>query len=129
MVNEAFAEEQQPLRSLPLASFRAVLKLERRISREGMVSVGGNAYSVADATRSQLVEVHSLTSELRIFENGTLIAIHPILEGRKQRRLHPGHRRNNPAYRSGPKPGNVSVRHSSLQVTKSRSDPWLSMMP
>jgi hypothetical protein len=40
-----------------------------------------------------MVEVHSLADEVRIFENGTLIAAHPVLEGRKQRRVHPDHRR------------------------------------
>jgi hypothetical protein len=86
-----------------------VLKLERRISREGMVSVGGNAYSVPDATRSRLVEVHSLADEVRIFENGTLIAIHPVLEGRKQRRVHPDHRRSAVTQRSWPKAGDDGV--------------------
>jgi transposase len=109
VVNEAFAEERQHLRPLPLAPFRAVLKLERRISREGMVSVGGNAYSVPDATRSRLVEVHSLANELRIFENGTLIAVHPILEGRKQRRVQPDHRRNIATQRSWPKASDSGV--------------------
>ncbi|OLP56364.1 integrase [Rhizobium rhizosphaerae] len=109
VVNEAFAEERQHLRPLPLAPFRAVLKLERRISREGMVSVGGNAYSVPDATRSRLVEVHSLANEIRIFESGTLIAVHPILEGRKQRRVQPDHRRNIVAQRSWPKAGEAGV--------------------
>jgi len=93
VVNEAFAEERPYLRPLPLAPFKSVLKLERRVSREGMVSVGGNTYSVPDATRSRTVEVHSLADEVRIFENGTLIAAHPVLEGRKQRRIHPDHRR------------------------------------
>ncbi|AFL55203.1 putative transposon-related (plasmid) [Sinorhizobium fredii HH103] len=37
VVNEAFAEERSHLRPLPLARFRSVLKLERRISRDGMV--------------------------------------------------------------------------------------------
>jgi hypothetical protein len=58
-----------------------------------MVSVGGNTYSVPDVTRSRMVEVHSLADEVRIFENGTLIAVHPVLEGHKQRRVHPDHRR------------------------------------
>lgn len=40
-------------------------------------------YSVPDATRSRMVEVHSLADEVRIFENGTLIAVHPVLEGRR----------------------------------------------
>jgi hypothetical protein len=93
IVNEAFAEERKHLRPLPLAPFKSVLKLERRVSREGMVSVGGNTYSVPDATRSRMVEVHSLADEIRIFENGMLIAAHPVLEGRKQRRVQPDHRR------------------------------------
>ena len=56
VVNEAFAEERTHLRSLPLAPFRSVLRLERRISRDGMVSVGGNVYSVPDATRRRALE-------------------------------------------------------------------------
>jgi transposase len=91
VVNEAFAEEK--LQPLPLVPFSAVLKLERRVSHEGMVSVGGNLYSVPDATRKRVVEVHSLADEIRIFEADRLIAVHPVLEGRHQRRLAPGHRK------------------------------------
>jgi exosome complex RNA-binding protein Rrp4 len=92
-VNESFAEERAHLRPLPLAPFRAVLRLERRISRDGMVSVGGNFYSVPDATHRRVVEVHTLANEVQIFEDGTLIAAHPVLEGRHQRRVAPGHRK------------------------------------
>jgi hypothetical protein len=63
-----------------MAPFRSVLRLERRVSHEGMVSVGGNLYSVPDATRKRIVEVHILADEVRIFEDGTLIAAHPVLE-------------------------------------------------
>jgi transposase len=91
VVNEAFAEEK--LQPLPLVPFRAVLKLERRVSHEGMVSVGGNLYSVPDATRKRVVEVHSLADEIRIFEADRLIAVHPVLEGHHQRRLASGHRK------------------------------------
>ena len=94
VVNEAFAEEKPSLKPLPLAPFRSVLRLERRISHEGMVSVGGNLYSVPDATRRRTVEVHSLANEIRIFDAGVLIATHPVLEGRQQRRVAPGHRRS-----------------------------------
>ena len=66
VVNEAFAEEKPHLKMLPLAPFRSLLKLERRVSHEGMVSVGGNLYSVPDATRKRIVEVHTLTDEVRI---------------------------------------------------------------
>lgn len=92
IVNEAFAEERLHLRPLPLVPFCAVLRLERRISRDGMVSVGGNFYSVPDATRRRAVEVHTLADEIRILEDGALIASHPVLEGRHQRRVAPGHR-------------------------------------
>jgi transposase len=93
IVNEAFAEEKAQLKLLPLAPFRSVLKLERRVSHEGMVSVGGNLYSVPDATRKRVVEVHTLADEVRIFEDGVLIAAHPVLEGRHQRRVAAGHRK------------------------------------
>ena len=73
--------------------FGSVLKLERRVSHEGMVSVGGNLYSVPDATRKRLVEVHTLADEIRIFEDGALIATHPMLEGRGRRLVAPGHRK------------------------------------
>lgn len=93
VVNEAFAEEKPTLQLLPLIPFGAVLKLERRISHEGMVSVGGNYYSVPDATRRRVVEVHSLADEICIFEDDRLIARHPLLDGRRQRSLLDGHRR------------------------------------
>jgi len=94
VINEAFAEERPHLRPLPLAPFQSVLRLERRISRDGMVSVGGNQYSVPDATRRRSVEVHTLAQEVRIFEDGILIAAHPVLEGRHQRRVLLGHRKS-----------------------------------
>jgi hypothetical protein len=45
-VAEAFAEEKSKLQELPSLPFGSVLKLERRVSHEGMVSVGGNLYSM-----------------------------------------------------------------------------------
>ena len=52
VVNEAFAEERASLKALPAMPYRAVLRLERRASHEGMVSVGGNLYSVPDTTQA-----------------------------------------------------------------------------
>jgi len=77
--------------------FRSVLRLERRVSHEGMVSVGGNLYSVPDTTRKRVLEVHALADEIQIFEAGQLIARHPVLEGRNQRRVAPGHRKAPPS--------------------------------
>jgi transposase len=51
VVSEHFAEERPRLQPLPAGPFQAVLRLERRITRDGMVSVDGNLYSVPDTTR------------------------------------------------------------------------------
>ena len=96
VVNEAFAEEKPHLLPLPLAPFRAVLKIERRITRDGMVSVDANFYSVPDGTRRRLVEVHTLATEIQIFEDDALIATHVVLEGKGKRRTAPGHRSPRP---------------------------------
>ncbi|MBF0127118.1 MAG: IS21 family transposase [Magnetococcales bacterium] len=92
VVQEHFAEERAHLGSLPAGPFRDVLKFDRRISKDGMVSIGGNFYSVPNSTTRRVVDVQSLADEIRIFENGQLIATHPILEGRGQRRIAAGHR-------------------------------------
>ena len=93
VVNEAFAEEKPALKALPVTPYRTVLKLERRVSHEGMVSVGGNLYSVPDTTRRRILNVHVFADEICIFENDVLIATHVPLEGRDQKRLDPEHRK------------------------------------
>ncbi len=104
IVTEAFAEESAYLQPLPALPFNAVLSLQRRISRDGMVSVNGNAYSVPDRTRQRLVEVQTLADEVHIYEGPRLIAIHPVLEGRGQRRVAAGHRRWPPPGCGGHRP-------------------------
>lgn len=91
IVAEAFAAERQELQALPAFPFDALLKLERRVSHDGLVSIGGNYYSVPDRTR-RVVEVHQLPDQLRILDEGRLVAIHPVLEGRRQYRVDPAHR-------------------------------------
>lgn len=100
VVQEAFTEEQPALQPLPLLPLRTVLRLERRVTRDGMVSVDGNEYSVPDTTRRRLVEVQVTVQEVRILEAGSLIAIHPVLTGRGQQRIMAGHRQY-------PPPGNA----------------------
>ncbi|MHB0708093.1 IS21 family transposase [Roseomonas mucosa] len=100
IVVEHFAEERPALRPLPAGPYEAVLGLERRITREGMVSVGGNLYSVPDGTRRRPVEVQVTASEVRILEAGMLIAAHPILDGRGRRRIAEGHRTLPPPHNS-----------------------------
>ncbi len=93
VVEEAFDEERAHLVRLPVLAYDAVLTVERRVSHEGMVSIGGNRYSVPDTVRSRVLEVQHHAQEVRIFEQGELIARHAILEGRNERRVDPRHRR------------------------------------
>jgi len=99
IVTEAFAEEQPALQPLPTVPFNAVLSLQRRVSRDGMVCVQGNAYSVPDTATRRVVEVHTLADQIRIYDGDRLIAAHAVLEGRGQRQVAAGHRR-------WPPPGN-----------------------
>ena len=82
VVAEAFAEEKPALVPLPAFPFRALLALERRITKDGMVSLDGNLYSVPDGTRKRVVEIQVLPGEIRILENGRPIAAHAPLSGR-----------------------------------------------
>jgi transposase len=126
IVIEHFAEERPSLRPLPAGPFNTVLGLERRISREGMVSVGGNLYSVPDGTRRRPVEVQLTATEVQILEAGKLIAAHPVLDGRGKRRIAEGHRSLPPPHNSttpregaGPPPpqgGAASVTPRSLAI-------------
>lgn len=93
IVREHFTQEQPHLRPLPALRYDAVLTVERRISREGMVAVAGNYYSVPDTARRRVVEVQHHTHEIRIFEEGQLIARHPVLEGKNRKRIEPSHRK------------------------------------
>ena len=92
IVAEAFAAERPELQALPATPFDALLKLERRVSHDGLVSIGGNYYSVPDRTR-RIVEVQQLPDVIRILDEGRIVAVHPVLEGRRQSRVAPDHRR------------------------------------
>jgi transposase len=98
VVAEAFAAEQPELQTLPEHRFDAVLKLERRVSHDGFVAIGGNFYSVPDRTR-RVVEVQQLPDLIRILDRGTVVAEHPLLEGRKQYRIDRRHRTGGSAKR------------------------------
>jgi hypothetical protein len=62
----------------------------------GLVSAGGNYYSVPCRTR-RVVEVHQLPDQIRILDAGRLVAVHPILEGRRQYRVDAAHRQGGAA--------------------------------
>jgi hypothetical protein len=101
-VDAHFAEERPALIPLPAIPYSAVLTVERRITKDGMISVAGNQYSVPDSTRRRSVEVQNHPTEVRIFEDGRLIASHPVLEGRGRRRVDPAHRKAPPAIPAPP---------------------------
>ena len=105
IVLEHFAQEQPSLQPLPAGRFEAVLNVQRRLSHDGLVSVGGNYYSVPDGTRSRVVEVQSLADQVRILEDDRLIAVHALLHGRKQRSILPGHRTMQGAAKRERQPG------------------------
>ena len=70
------------LRSLPVNRYRAVLTIDWRISKVGMISVGGNRYSVPDTMRPRILEIQHHVTELQIFEDVALIARPPVIEGK-----------------------------------------------
>lgn len=98
VIAEAFVAEQPELQTLPDHRFDAVLKLERRVSHDGFVAIGGNYYSVPDRTR-RVVEVQQLPDMIRILDLGTVVAEHPVIEGRKQYRIDRSHRTGGSARR------------------------------
>ncbi len=110
VVSEHFADERPHLQPLPAGPFQAVLRLDRRITREGMVSVDGNLYSVPDLTRKRAVEVQVLAGEVRIYEGDALVAAHLVLEGSGRRQIAAGHRRlPPPANSETPRSGSPAV--------------------
>jgi len=116
VVSQHFAEERPALQALPAGAFNGVIRLERRVSHEGLVSVGGNYYSVPDRTRKRVLDVHSMAHEIRIYEDGDLLAVHPVLEGRRRISLLPGHRR-------------ASHRHHTQQHNATVSTPSVARRP
>jgi hypothetical protein len=118
VIAEHFAAERPQLQPLPAGPFQAVLRLERRITRDGMVSVGGNLYSVPNATSRRAVEVHATAGEVRILEQDRVIAVHPVLDGRGQRRILAGHRSlPPPANSQTPREGSARTARAGETVT------------
>ena len=83
------------LQRLPEHRFNAVLRVERRVTHDGFVAVGGNFYSVPDRTR-RIVEVEQLPDLIRVIDRSIVVAEHPVLEGRRQYRIDRRHRTGRP---------------------------------
>ncbi len=114
VVKEAFREEQPALIPLPAHPYDAVLLVERRVTHEGMVSVAGNLYSVPDTVKKRRVEVQHHPQEVRIYEEGQLIATHPVLEGKNQRQVDPRHRKTLPRTTQRRRGGKEPAKHSGV---------------
>lgn len=116
----AFAAEQPSLQALPALPFNTIMALERGISRDGMVHYNDNIYSVPDGVRARAVEIQVSLSEVQIFADGQLVAVHALREGRHERSLASGHRRWPPPGRR-PRPEQLPVTVVTLpgeQVTR-----------
>ncbi len=96
IVADDLVKERPHLIPLPPHPYDEAIRMERKVNREGMISVDTNHYSVPTTTTSRVVDVHIGPSTLRLFSKGELIATHPRLEGKHQRRLDPLHRRSPP---------------------------------
>lgn len=88
-------EEERPhLLPLPATPYVPMITLGRRITKDGFISYNGNEYSVPEGVGRAEVELRATVEEVHLFQDGKLVACHPVLEGRGQRRLAPGHRRH-----------------------------------
>jgi transposase len=106
--NGSSPRRSPPSRPLPQHRFDAVLKLERRVSHDGFVAIGGNFYSVPDRAR-RVVEVQQLADLIRILDLGNIVAEHPILEGRKQYRIDRRHRTGGSSKRKTNTPSGIII--------------------
>jgi len=96
IIDQAFLEEQASLLSLPMGDFNDVLSMERRTTKDGMVSVDGNLYSVPNGIGRKPLQIERTATELRILDGQQLLAIHPLILGKNQRQVIPGHRSSSP---------------------------------
>jgi hypothetical protein len=90
------AEERAHLRPLAAAPYVPLITVGRRLTRDGFVAYNGNDYSVPDGLTAREVDVRATLTEVRLFQNGQLVAAHPLLDGRGARRPDPAHRPSRP---------------------------------
>lgn len=91
---ERLVQEKNHLLSIPEEAYVPMISLGRKVSRDGYISYNGNDYSVPEGLSQGEIEVRATVAEVRLYQKDKLIASHPVLEGRGERRLAPEHRRN-----------------------------------
>lgn len=87
------AQERTYLSPLPAGAYTPFVSLGRRVGHDGYVSYNGNDYSVPEGLVRPDVTVLASLEEVRLYQDGCLIAVHPVLEGKGRHHLDPGHRR------------------------------------
>lgn len=91
---ERLAQERKHLYPLPLEVYVPIVCLGRKVSRDGYISYNGNDYSVPEELDRGEIEVRATLEEVHLYQGEKLVAIHPVLDGKGERRLAPEHRRN-----------------------------------
>ncbi len=86
-------EEQAHLWPLPAGGYMPFISLGRRVGHDGYISYNGNDYSVPEGLISPDVTISASLEEVRLYQNGCLIAVHPVLDGKGKQHLDPEHRR------------------------------------
>jgi hypothetical protein len=118
---ERLAVELPSLIQMPPDPYIPRITLGRRINKDGFISYNGNEYSVPEQLGQGTVQIRATLTEVRLFQDDRLVATHPVLEGRGQRQLAPGHRgrrkAESPQEGSADAPWNlVEVQRRSLEV-------------
>ncbi len=91
---ERLAKEISHLIPLNDEPYVPIISLGRRISNDGYISYNGNDYSVPEGLDAREVKVRATLDEVYLYQKDNLIASHPVLDGKGERRLAPEHRRN-----------------------------------
>jgi hypothetical protein len=98
---ERLKKEIGYLRPLNAEIYTPIITVGRRISKDGYVSYNGNDYSIPEGLGKAEITVRASLEEVGLYQDNHLLALHPVLEGRGQRRLVAGHRRAVKPYLDG----------------------------
>lgn len=91
---ERLTKEISHLIPLTGETYVPIISLGRKVSRDGYISYNGNDYSVPEGLNSREVKVRATLDEVYLYQKDEMIACHPVLDGKGERRLAPEHRRN-----------------------------------
>ena len=83
--------QEEKLRPLPPGEYTVNLEEVRKVSRDFVVSYGGNSYSVPFVLAGKEVTVRNTGPELLIFYRGEEVARHPLVQGKGQTIRDPRH--------------------------------------